>query len=133
MYHATLISKDLQKWFSDTYNIEGDKRYSLNPTIDINWDILRGHFDGKGNAHRSGGWTITSSSKVWIDKVHDFLSENNIYLSINEYKNCYKLNVWRKEESYKLIPKLYNTNTFYLKYKFDRLEPYMSNHTVQIG
>ena len=41
MYHATLISKDLQKWFSETYNVEGDKRYTLNPTTSINWDILR--------------------------------------------------------------------------------------------
>lgn len=75
----------------------------------------------------------TSGSKRWIDRVHKFLSDNNIYSSINEYKNCYKLSVWRKEELNKLVPKLYNTNTFYLKYKFDRLEPYMSNHIVQIG
>lgn len=133
MYHATLISKDLQRWFSDTYNIEGDKRYTLNPTIDINWDILRGYFDGDGNAHKSGGWIITSSSKEWINRAHKFLSENGIYSSINEYKNYYKLSVWRKEELNKLVPKLYNTKTFYLKYKFDRLEPYMSNHIVQIG
>lgn len=133
MYSATLISKDLQRWFSDTYNIEGDKRYTLNPTIDINWDILRGYFDGDGNAHKDGGWTITSGSREWVDRVHKFLSENDIYSSINEYKNCYKLSVWRKEELNKLIPQLYNTKTFYLKYKFDRLEPYMSNHIVKIG
>ena len=27
-----------------------------------------------------------------------FVSDNGIYSNINEYKNCYKLNVWRKEE-----------------------------------
>ena len=37
------------------------------------------------------------------------------------------------KELNKLIPQLYNTKTFYLKYKFDRLEPYMSNHIVKIG
>lgn len=128
MYQAKLISIDLQKWFSEKYNIEGDKRYTLNPSIEINWDILRGYFDGDGNAHRNGGWTITSGSKEWIDRIHKFLSDNNIYSSINEYKNCYKLSIWRKEELYKLVPKIYPTKTFYLKYKFDRLEPYMSNH-----
>lgn len=128
MYQAKLISIALQKWFSEIYDVEGDKRYTLNPSVEINWDLLRGYFDGDGNAHRNGGWTITSGSKKWVNRVHKFLSNNNIYSSINEYKNCYKLSVWRKEELYKLVPKMYPTKTFYLKYKFDRLEPYMSNH-----
>ena len=133
IYQAILTSVDIQRWFSKKYSICSNKKYTLNPSITLNWNILKGYFDGDGNAHRNGGWTITTGSKIWAERVRQFLENNGIYSSINEYKNCYKTNVWRKEELYKLVPKLYQSNTFYLQYKYDRLEPYMSNHIMKIG
>lgn len=131
MYRCYIQSVDLYRWFKDTYKVESKKHHTLNPDIEINWDILRGYFDGDGNAHRKGGWTITSCSKVWIDRCQSFLNNNGIRSTINTYKNCYKLSVWTTENLYKLVPLLYQNNTFHLQYKYDRLEPYMSNHIVK--
>lgn len=132
IYHCTLISKDLQKWFSETYGVEGNKKYTLNPTVKLNWDILLGYFDGDGSAHKKGGWGVVSGSKIWIYRIYTFLENNGISSIINEYPTYYKLYVWKKKELCKLVPLLYNNfNSFYLKYKFNRLEPYIGNNIVK--
>lgn len=110
------------------YDIPSNKAHTLNPKVKINWNILRGYFDGDGNAHKKGGWTITSCSLPWIEKCQKFLADNDIRSIINTYKNCYKLNVWAKDDLIKLVPKLYQDDTFKLMYKYERLEPYMGNH-----
>lgn len=131
MYRCYIQSVDLYRWFKNTYKIDSKKHHTLNPDIEINWDILRGYFDGDGNAHKNGGWTITSCSKAWIDRCQKFLSDNDIRSTINTYKNCYKLSVWTIKHLHRLVPLLYQSGTFYLQYKYDRLEPYMSNHIVK--
>lgn len=131
MYRAYIQSINLYKWFIETYKIDSKKHHTLDPDIEINWDILRGYFDGDGSAHIHGGWTITSCSKRWVDRCQKFLSDNGIRSTINTYKDCYKLSVWTKEGLYKIVPLLYKNNTFHLQYKYDRLEPYMSNHIMK--
>ena len=133
IYRVMLQSIDLYRWFVETYKVDSKKHHTLNPDIELNWNIVKGYFDGDGNAHKNGGWTITSCSKKWIDKVKDFLTENDIYSSINEYKKCYKLSVWRKEELHKLVPLMYRDDTFCLEYKYKRLEPYGSNFICKQG
>lgn len=131
MYRALIISIDLYKWFRDTYDIDSVKHHNLNPNVELNWNILKGYFDGDGNAHKNGGWTITSCSTSWINRCKDFIEKHGIRCTLNTYKNCYKLSVWTKKDLYTLIPLLYKDNTFHLQYKYDRLEPYMSNHILQ--
>lgn len=131
MYRVFIQSIDLYKWFRDTYNIDSVKHHNLNPNISLNWNILKGYFDGDGSAHKKGGWTITSSSIKWINRCKNFLEKHKIKCTINTYKECYKLNVWTKKDLCILVPLLYKDNTFYLQYKYDRLEPYMSNHILQ--
>lgn len=131
IYYPTIRSIIMCNWFMDTFNIESNKHHTLNPNIKLNWDIIRGYFDGDGSAHLKGGWIITSCSKNWIYKIKDFLTKNNIYSHVSLYKDCYKLNVYRKKELYKLVPLLYKSNTFYIDYKYKRLEPYISNNILQ--
>lgn len=131
IYRVLIQSIDLYKWFRDTYNIDSVKHHNLNPNISLNWNILKGYFDGDGNAHKNGGWTITSCSIIWIDRCKKFLENNGIRCTLNTYKNCYKLSVWTKEHLRILIPLLYKDKTFHLQYKYERLEPYMSNHILQ--
>ena len=129
IYKANLYSVEITEWFINTFNISSTKHHNLNPNISINWDIFRGYFDGDGSAHIKGGLTINSSSKVWIDSLSSFLLEEvGIIPKINQYKDCYKLCVWKKEELCKIIPKMYDTNVFYLQYKRDRFEPFISNN-----
>lgn len=128
MYRVSIQSVDMYKWFVSTYKIDSKKHHTLNPDIDLNWNILRGYFDGNGNAHKNGGWTITSCSIDWINRCAEFLNKNGVRTTINTYRDCYKLNVWTKEHLYILVPLMYKDKTFHLQYKYNRLEPYMSNH-----
>lgn len=127
IYKANLYSVSITEWFMETFNIESTKHHTLNPNIEINWDIVRGYFDGDGSAHKKGGFTVNSSSKVWIDRLADFISTFNIKVKINQYLECYKLCVWSKDDLKKLIPLLYSNANFYLDYKRKRFEPFISN------
>lgn len=128
IYKANIYSKTFTKWFMEYFNIESTKHHTLNPNIEMNWDIFRGYFDGDGSAHIKGGLTINSSSKKWIDTLQKFLeNEVNVVPQINQYLECYKLCVWKKEDLKKIIPLMYNTNYFYLKYKKEKFEPFISN------
>lgn len=75
MYRSYIQSIDLYKWFRDTFSIDSKKHHTLDPSIEINWNILKGYFDGDGNAHKNGGWTITSSSIRWINRCAKFLND----------------------------------------------------------
>lgn len=132
MYWPKIISKTLGKWFLEKYQIDTKKHHTLNPNIDINWNIVRGYFDGDGNAHLKGGFTLTSCSLKWLERIQEFFTNNNIVSSLSpSYKDCYKLSVWRKSELYKLVPLLYKEKTFFIDYKYNRLEPYISNNIVK--
>lgn len=131
IYRTILISKRIQEWFSNYFNIPKDKRYTLNPNLNINWDIIRGYFDGDGNAHKSGGLTITSGSKVWINRIKEFFEVEGIFSTIKEYKTYSKISIWRKNELKKAVNKLYKNKSFFLRYKYERFEPYMSNHIMK--
>lgn len=124
----------MSEWFMKTFNIHSTKHHDLNPSIDINWDIIRGYFDGDGSAHKVRGFTLNSSSKKWIRRIYKFLkSELNIEAKINQYLECYKLCVWSAKDLSKLIPKLYENDTFCIKRKKIRFEPFISNDNRKLG
>jgi len=128
IYKVHIYSVDLSEWFMNTFNVSSTKHHNLDPDIEINWDIVRGYFDGDGSAHKVRGFTLNSSSKVWIDRLSDFfIDELGIEPKINQYKECYKLCVWSTEELMDLIPKLYCNDTFCLLRKKTKFEPFLSN------
>ena len=131
MYWPTINSTRICDWFISKYHINSDKRYNLNPNIDLNWNILRGNFDGDGCAHKNGGFIICSGSEKWIRRISLFLIKHNIYNNIVQEKTCFRVCVWKKSELQKLVPLLYKDKTFYLEYKYKRLEPYISNNIMK--
>ena len=70
-----IYSVELSEWFMNEFNIDSTKHHNLNPSININWDIIRGYFDGDGSAHKIRGFTLNSSSVLWINRLHDFIKE----------------------------------------------------------
>lgn len=128
MYTAYFNSKDIVLWFKDSLNIESKKHHTLNPNIEINWDIIRGFFDGDGTSAKKN-WCLTSCSKIWLERIQEFLKNYNIESKLTiGYKDCYKLSVYKKEELHKLIPLMYQNNYYCHEYKYRNVEPYMSNH-----
>ena len=134
IYRARIFSVDISEWFMKEFNISSTKHHNLDPDIELNWDIIRGYFDGNGSAHKVRGFTLNSSSKVWINRLSDFfINELGIEPKINQYLECYKLCVWDKDELKDLIPKLYEHNTFCIQRKKNRFEPFLSNENRKQG
>ena len=134
IYKYHIYSVDISEWFMTEFNISSTKHHNLDPSIDINWDIIRGYFDGDGSAHKVRGFTLNSSSEIWINRIWTFIKEElNIEAKINQYLECYKLCIWSKEDLAKFIPKLYQNNTFYLERKKIKFEPFISNDNRKLG
>lgn len=134
IYKYHIYSVDISEWFMNEFSISSTKHHNLDPSIDINWDIIKGYFDGDGSVHKVRGFTLNSSSKIWINRIWDFIKEElDIEAKINQYLECYKLCIWSKEDLAKFIPKLYQNNTFCLERKKIKFEPFISNDNRKLG
>lgn len=101
-------------FFKEKYNLSNKKSSTMNPTINLNWNLLRGAFDGDGSFKK--GVVITSMSKLWIDKIKTFYDEYNIHYTCL-YDTAYRLGVYRKVDIKKIYHYLYDNQTLYLERK----------------
>lgn len=133
MYRAEMGCKDIALWFRNVLHIDNVKHHTLNPNIEINWDIIRGFFDGDGCSSK-GQFVLNSCSRVWLERIGKFLEDSGIeYIISPSYKDCWNLGVYRKSELRKLIPLLYEHKYYCHKYKYLNFEPLISNDKVNIG
>lgn len=132
MYKAVMHCKDLALWFKEVLYIDNVKHHTLNPPININWDIIRGFFEGDGCSSK-GEFTLYSCSVIWLERIKEFIESFDIKDLILKpsYLDCYKLALYNKEELFKLVPLLYSNRYYCHEYKFKNLEPYLSNEIVQ--
>lgn len=133
MYSARLCSKGIACWFRDYLKIGNVKHHTLNPPIELNWDIIRGYFDGDGSSAKNS-WQLKSCSKVWLERIQEFLKEHGIdsILKIS-YLDCWGLFIYDKEEIRKIIPLMYENKYYCHEYKYQNFEPLISNNEVNIG
>ena len=129
IYNIVFSPKDLAKWFMKTYSIESNKSLTLNPSINLNIDIIRGYFDGDGSIKYQKGFSITSGSKIWLERIQNFFTQYSIKSKITKYKNsnCYKLVVYDKQNISKIYNLLYYENCICLNRKKQIFETYGSN------
>lgn len=133
MYKAEIGCKEIALWFKKELKIDNKKHHSLNPPIEINWDIVRGFFDGDGCSSK-GQFVLNSCSKIWLEKIGKFLSSQNIEYKISKsYLDCWCLGVYKKEEIKKLVPLMYEHKYYCHEYKYLNFEPLISNNEVNIG
>ena len=133
MYSATLYSKAIANWFKDELGIDNVKHHTLNPNIDINWNIIRGFFDGDGSSSKKS-WQLKSCSKVWLERIRVFLEQNSIKSTLKKsYLDCWGLYVYDQENLKKIIPLMYKHKYYCHEYKYLNFEPLISNGEVNIG
>lgn len=128
-------SKPVTKWFVETFNIPEKKALTLNPTIEIDWDILHGYFDGDGCIRLTlskGKWSryeakITTGSKVWADRVSEFLENEGISTYISQKGTAYDVNILGKFNVEALYNKMYASNTSKLEYKYNQFVALFGN------
>ena len=131
MYRASLHDKHLAEWFHDNLNIDNVKHHNLNPKIELNWDIIRGFFDGDGTSAK-GCWVLKSCSKKWLRRIQKFLESYNIKSTLKlSYLDCYGLSIYDKKNIIKVASLMYSNNYFCHTYKYKLLEPYISNDVMK--
>lgn len=131
MYRASLHDKHLAAWFHYNLGIDNVKHHNLNPKIELNWDIVRGFFDGDGSASK-GNWTLKSCSQIWLGRIQEFLKLYSIESTLKlSYLDCYGLSIYDRENISKVASLMYSNNYFCHTYKYKLLEPYISNDIMK--
>lgn len=128
-------SKPVTNWFMNTFNISERKALVLNPTIPIDWDILHGYFDGDGSIRMTKNknkWNryeakFTTGSKIWADRISQFLENEGIKTHISIKGNAYDVNISGKASLFYLFTKLYASGTSKLEYKYNAFVALFSN------
>jgi len=134
-------SKPVTKWFMDTFNIPQNKALVLDPSIEIDWDILHGYFDGDGCVRLSkykNRWNryeamFTTGSLKWANRIMDFLEKEGIQTSIRNKGNAYDVIIRGKANLSYLYKGMYNSNTSKLSYKYKKLDALVGNNYEKSG
>lgn len=133
MYSAIICSKEIASWFINELKIDTVKHHTLNPQININWDIIRGFFDGDGSSAK-GTWQLKSCSKVWLERIQQFLLQHGIVSNLKvSYLDCWGLFIYDQENLRKIVQLMYKHKYYCHQYKYDNFEPLISNNKVNIG
>lgn len=138
---VTYNSKPVTQWFMTTFNIPEKKALVLNPSIKIDWDLLHGYFDGDGSVRMTkikGRWNryeakFTTGSKIWAERISQFLEKEGIKTHISIKGNAYDVNVSGKASLYYLYTKMYASNTSKLEYKYNTFVALFSDEQVKTG
>ena len=123
-------SKPVTKWFIDTFNVSNRKAFTLNPTIELDWDVVHGYFDGDGcirlqNPHKEA--KFTTGSLVWAQRLQEFLSKYEIESTIKQKESAYDVNIYKASSVALLFANMYASNTSRLEYKYQRFVALFGN------
>ena len=132
MYNATICDTNIAKWFNEELDVKNKKHHTLNPKCEINWDIIRGLFDGDGSSSK-GEWQLKSCSKQWLERIKTFIGSFNIETILKvSYLDCWGLFAYKKTEAIKIAQLMYGNDYYCHKYKYDNFfEPCVSNNAVK--
>ena len=128
-------SKPTTEWFVNTLGVSHKKALTLNPNIKIDWDILRGYFDGDGSIRLTkykGKYPryeakFTTGSEIWKNRIVEFLRENNISSKVNIKGKAYDIIISNKVNLKKFYKLLYSNNTSKLDYKYNQFVALFGN------
>ena len=128
-------SKPVVEWFVNTLGVPNRKALTLNPNIDLDWDILHGYFDGDGSIRKdlSKGkflryeMKFTTGSEVWKDRIVEFLGNEGVTFSVKRKGNAFDININNKVNLYYMYIHMYQNNTSKLEYKYEQFVALFGN------
>lgn len=114
--------------FLNSVGITPHKSFTLNLSIDITWDMLRGIIDGDGyyrvKNNRLRSIEIVSASTLFLGNISKFLNIYSIKHSIRLSKpRLYTLGIYTYSDLLKCIYNMYNTSQIHLDRKFEKIGP----------
>ena len=122
-------SKPVTKWFIDTFNVSNRKAFTLNPTIELDWDIVHGYFDGDGGVFydkkRNRLTTNTTGTLEVVTTIKDIINSIGIDCNIHRPKqsldhNTYTLLTCGNKNSLKYLSWMYEDSYIKMIRKFDK-------------
>ena len=107
--------------------IRSDKRYESPLNFNFTWNIIRGLFDGDGfirvRNYNSIEWKITSGNKNIISKLEEFFLKERVNYSIIPKGKAFDFYLkGTKKEKIDFLIKLYNNSTYFMSYKYKKIE-----------
>lgn len=128
-------SKPVTEWFMTTFSIPQKKALTLNPTVELDWDILHGYFDGDGSVRGTlskGRWKryeakFTTGSEKWADRIKNFLYNEGIDSTKVKKGNAYDIIISGKGNLFYFYSKIYASNTSRLEYKYQQFVALFGN------
>ena len=127
MYSVTITNKEAEEWLRRKANFYR-KSYEAKLYIPLNWNILRGIFDGDGGflQHNKNSleFMICSASYTFIQQIYYFLVKNNINpkfrIRKKSNKSVYYIYVYKQDDVIKIGKLMYNNAHIYLNRKYEK-------------
>ena len=127
MYSVTITNREAEEWLRRKANFYR-KSYEVKLYIPLNWNILRGIFDGDGGFSYQNKdsirFMICSASYNFIQQIYYFLVKNNIDPKLRKYKRpnklMYYIYVYKQDEVIKIGKLMYNNAHIYLNRKYEK-------------
>lgn len=124
MFSVSVRSDLIANWLEHQGNFH-NKSYECNIYTPITSHILRGIFDGDGyNMTRNNGNTfcygICGKSKVFLEKIQQYLKKEGIYFSLYFRRDLYYLESGKTINVVKFYNLIYKDAHIYLKRKYDK-------------
>lgn len=131
-YNIKYKNEDIVNYL-ETFGIVPKKSNTLKLKY-INWDVLRGIFDGDGSIMQdtrvdcSFKFQITSGSLEFIRQLQDFYDSNDINYYVREEfgkndSHWYNIIVGQGKDIYKIYLNMYKDTSCFLKRKHDKFGP----------
>lgn len=120
-------NQDIVNLLSEKYGITPNKTFTVKLPY-INWNIVRGVFDGDGclvKDKRCNSWKfeIVSASVEFANQLYEFYKAEKLHPHIYKEGNLYKINILQKQDIKQVFIRLYKDCSYFLKRKYDKFLP----------
>ena len=127
MNAVTFVSRDTEEWLKRKGNFN-NKSYECKIYTPINWNILRGIFDGDGGFHPNSNhldFFICGKSLVFMNQIKRFLEEQGFTTYIRERRNgnnvsLYYVEIYRIKDVLLLGELMYKDAHIFIRRKYDK-------------
>ena len=126
MHSISFTNKEAEDWLRRAGNF-WRKSYECKIYKKLNWNILRGIFDGDGGFHQNGkhlDFFICGASKIFMIQVMNFLNKNGLeahFRTITKNnKEFYYVELYKISDVINLGLNMYNNPKIYMKRKFNK-------------
>lgn len=126
MWSVSFSNTEAEEWLRKSGNF-WRKSYECKIYKPLNWDIIRGIFDGDGGFHKSGqhlDFFICGASKVFINQIIMFLNKNgfeaHLRTTVRNNKEFYYVELYRISDVIKIGQLMYKNAHIFLKRKYEK-------------